>query len=93
MLEAGGALKTWALSQEPAERIEIAAEVLADHRLAYLEYEGPVSGGRGTVARWDRENEWIVDLSGERLSGRVTLVRLPAGANAWSWRFTAAPRR
>lgn len=102
MLEAGGALKTWALSQEPAEGMEIAAEALADHRLAYLDYEGPVSGGRGTVARWDqgayqlisqRENEWIVDLSGERLSGRVTLDRLPARANAWSWRFTAAPRR
>ncbi len=24
---------------------------LADHRVAYLTYEGPVSGGRGTVAR------------------------------------------
>lgn len=101
MLEAEGVLKTWALSQEPAEGVEIAAEALADHRLAYLDYEGPVSGGRGTVVRWDqgdyrlvsqRDDEWIVELSGERLSGRATLRRSPAGINPWSWRFTAAPR-
>jgi hypothetical protein len=102
MLEAGDVLKTWALSQEPAEGVEIAAEALADHRLAYLDHEGPVSGGRGTVTRWDQgdyqlvsqhDEEWIVDLSGERLNGRATLRRLPERTNAWNWRFTAAPRR
>jgi hypothetical protein len=30
---------------------ETAARSLPDHRLAYLDYEGPVSGGRGTVRR------------------------------------------
>ena len=27
---------------------------LADHRLAYLDYEGPISGGRGEVERCDQ---------------------------------------
>jgi hypothetical protein len=30
---------------------DVAVERLADHRAAYLEYEGPVSGGRGQVSR------------------------------------------
>jgi hypothetical protein len=61
----------------------IAAEGLGDHRLDYLEYEGPVSGGRGTVSRWDRGSfTWIedgeniveVELRGERLLGRLKLA-------------------
>ena len=96
MLEAAGALATWALSQEPAENVEIAAEALADHRLAYLDFEGPVSGGRGTVARWDQgdyrlvsrsDDQWIVELRGGRLVGRVTLDRTAGAANGWRWRF------
>ncbi|HUY93483.1 MAG TPA: DNA polymerase ligase N-terminal domain-containing protein [Pirellulales bacterium] len=99
MLEADGVLKTWALSQEPAGQSEIAAEMLADHRLAYLDFEGPVSGGRGTVSRWDRgtyrlvsrqEGEWIVELLGERLSGRATLSRSSADEQGWRWQFAAA---
>ncbi|HEV2971076.1 MAG TPA: DNA polymerase ligase N-terminal domain-containing protein [Pirellulales bacterium] len=53
MLESGAALRTWALAAEPASDILIAAEQLPDHRLAYLDYEGPISGDRGTVIRWD----------------------------------------
>jgi hypothetical protein len=30
---------------------EVAAEQLGDHRIAYLDYEGEVSGGRGSVIR------------------------------------------
>jgi hypothetical protein len=29
----------------------VTAEYLAKHRMAYLDYEGPLSGGRGTVTR------------------------------------------
>ena len=53
MLEQDGVLRTWALAEEPAAQAEIAAEALGDHRLDYLEYEGPVSGDRGSVSRWD----------------------------------------
>ena len=54
MLESDGVLRTWrlaALPQTPPDSME--AEELADHRLAYLEYEGPVGGERGTVSRVD----------------------------------------
>ena len=51
MLESGDALATWALKHSPDSAQPIAAEQLPDHRLAYLDYEGPISGGRGAVTR------------------------------------------
>ena len=53
MLERSGVLCTWALSDEPTPEVRLSAPRLADHRLAYLEYEGEISGGRGQVTRWD----------------------------------------
>ena len=52
MLEHEGVLKTWRLARMPACAGEsIPALALGDHRLAYLDYEGPVSGARGQVRR------------------------------------------
>ncbi len=50
MLEDDGALKSWRLAKslQPGEQ---KATRLPDHRLVYLQYEGPVSGDRGTVRR------------------------------------------
>lgn len=54
MLEAGDVLQTWRLAQPPVEGVfAIEATRLADHRRIYLDYEGPVSGNRGCVRRWD----------------------------------------
>ncbi len=54
MLETQGALRTWALEAMPdAQTTKIRARQLPDHRLAYLSYEGPISGERGTVRRID----------------------------------------
>ena len=53
MLESGGILRTWALAALPAAGEPITAEQLPDHRLHYLDYEGPLSGNRGSVTRWD----------------------------------------
>ena len=92
MLEVGGVLKTWALPQPPRPGARIECEALADHRPAYLDYEGPISGGRGSVTRWDRgtyvaerqtDTEWVVELAGEKLSGRMTLGHLADAANRW----------
>jgi hypothetical protein len=97
MLETGDVLKTWSLPKPPAPGVEIDAEALPDHRLAYLDYEGPVSGDRGSVARWDRgiydveqesESELIVRLSGEKLIGRVSLRHSPATKSSWVFHFT-----
>lgn len=87
MLEAGPVLKTWRLDRMPTEKNEeIRAEVLGDHRLAYLEYEGPLSGDRGQVMRRDQgtyeielgsltEDYVVVRLLGAKLQGRATLRR------------------
>ena len=45
---------TWRLLRSPTCDEPIAAEPLPDHRVAYFDHEGPVSGGRGTVQRLQR---------------------------------------
>jgi hypothetical protein len=52
------AAMTWRLLRRPVCGEPIAAEALADHRVAYFDYEGPVSGGRGRVRRL-YEGEWV----------------------------------
>ena len=83
MLEVGGSLRTWRLAFVPSLDESIAATPLGDHRIAYLDYEGPVSGNRGTVNRWDQgeyemieeaDCRMVVRLNGERLRGIVTLI-------------------
>lgn len=91
MLETGEVLRTWRLASSPEPGVPIAAELLADHRLHYLAYEGPVPGGRGHVRRWDAgfftwqtdaSRSAAITLSGSRCQGTVTLTR-----NASDWCF------
>lgn len=97
MLQRGEGLATWALAQAPAPHTSIAAQALAEHRLVYLDYEGPISGGRGTVVRWDwgtfEPLQWdaemaVIALSGTRLIGEVRLQRLADRPGEWSFVFT-----
>lgn len=44
-------LKTWRLLSAPVPKNWIAADPLPDHRRVYLDYEGQVSGDRGSVER------------------------------------------
>jgi hypothetical protein len=53
LVEAGTALRAWRLDQPPQGGLVISAQRLPDHRLIYLDFEGPISGGRGSVRRWD----------------------------------------
>ena len=94
MLEAGGVLKTWALPRAPEAGIEMDCEALADHRLTYLDYEGPISGDRGVVTRWDwgtcaverqGNDEWAVELAGHRIAGHATVRRSAHAQNRWSF--------
>ncbi len=82
MLEVEGGLWTWRLTEEPRPGVLQQAQRLPDHRLLYLDYEGPVSGNRGTVGRRDfgtctwisRKNDRVVvRLAGQRLIGLMTL--------------------
>lgn len=84
MIEVAGALRTWALEQTPHDGLEINAEQLADHRVAYLELEGEISGGRGTVTRVDcgtysvtreTEDELLLEVRGAQLVGQALLAR------------------
>jgi hypothetical protein len=93
MLEHGPVLRTWRLLQSPDMDGPIEAEPLPDHRLAYLDYEGPVSRGRGEVKRWDageyeevesEEDRIVVRLAGKRVKPIATLQRLPESLN-WSF--------
>jgi hypothetical protein len=72
----------------------LAATAVFEHRLLYLEYEGPISGDRGRVARWEHgtftgevwdEKRIVVHLSGERLRGFLRLEH--AEGDAWTGDF------
>lgn len=78
MLEEGDVLATWRLPARPEGACTMRAVKLGNHRLHYLDYEGPVSGGRGHVVRWDRGEYQRADtgrlrLLGEKWQGEVTI--------------------
>lgn len=99
MLEEGDVLRTWALENEPGPgAMSCEAERLPDHRSLYLDYEGEVSGGRGTVTRLDAgvytpeqndDRRVVVKLDGGRLRGTVTLAG--SGDDNQRWRFLFVP--
>ncbi|WP_158265315.1 DNA polymerase ligase N-terminal domain-containing protein [Blastopirellula marina] len=74
MLEDGDVLKTFTLWQLPDLSGPVTALADFDHRLAYLDYEGPVSNDRGEVAQADAGTfAWIIREKGRievELSGR-----------------------
>ena len=82
-----GPLRAWAIDAEPVTGRDLPARALADHRREYLTYEGEVSGGRGSVRRWDEGTcsveVWQPDrvrlvLAGHQLEG-VAELRSSAG--------------
>jgi DNA polymerase Ligase (LigD) len=83
-VERDGVLKAWRLPIHFDPTVPCPAEVNVDHRLHYLDYEGPVSGDRGVVARWDRgaavwervePGRVLVWFDGQRMSGDFELAR------------------
>jgi len=75
------------------------AERIADHRAVYLEYEGPISGGRGAV---ERVAAGEASLLGETPRSVRVRVRFPGGLSGelegvareegWWFRIVAGPR-
>jgi hypothetical protein len=78
MLEAGSVLRTWRLAKAPEIKGEsIEACPLADHRVFYLNYEGPLSDQRGNVRRWDSgEYEAVSEVEGQEINIRLEGQRL-----------------
>ena len=85
MLERGNSLVTWQLLSNPLEGCEshVVARQIGDHRMVYLEFEGPVSGGRGQVSRLDQGTlSWVAQcdaflrfrLDGIHLRGEFQLA-------------------
>ncbi|MFN0055191.1 MAG: DNA polymerase ligase N-terminal domain-containing protein [Planctomycetales bacterium] len=97
MLEKEAALRAWRLAAEADHSGPIGAQPLPEHRLAYLDYEGPVSGGRGTVTLWD-QGEYVatvdeddrveVELRGKRIAGTARLTRDHSGTD-WTFQLIA----
>jgi hypothetical protein len=87
----GGMLRAWRLLSEPAVGVCCLAEPLPDHRPLYLDYEGPVSGDRGTVTRWDWGEYALLSAAALPLSVQLRGQRglrsaheeLAAGRLAW----------
>ena len=99
MLSTGTSLRTWALAQPPRAKDRITAEQLVDHRLEYLDYEGPVSGNRGDVNKWDAgtyeicqedDLQIVTQLEGCRLSGQLTLSRDNIESRHWTIKFCSS---
>ena len=97
MLDEGDALRTWRLSAQPRENQTIRAEALGMHRRLFLHYEGPLSGNRGTVRRWDageydcsEESPGLVrlQLHGTHCQGQVDLVQ--TSEREWTFRLRNA---
>lgn len=86
LLEEAESLRSWRLLCEPDVDVRVQADGLPPHRKRYLDYEGPVSGDRGSVHRWDagtfrwgdtaRADRVVIALAGSRISGEVTLTRI-----------------
>jgi len=87
LLEAAEACRTWRLADIPKPAgPAVAATLLSDHRLVWLErLEGEVSGGRGFARRVDAgAYEWLADepgesrievrLKGESFSGQLSIT-------------------
>lgn len=108
MLERDAGLSTWSFETLPevwrrtlgvstrAVSDAITAEKLPDHRLAYLDYEGPVSCNRGMVTRCDAGEYQPVEvtatlinvrLQGAKLAGVLQLKKL--SHQRWQASFAA----
>ena len=82
-------LPTWRLLQNPIKIADdIPAEPIADHSPHFLDYEGPLREGRGSVQRLDRGAATILnfdscnlraELNGDRLCGEINITTEPDG--------------
>lgn len=100
MLETGEVLRTWRLLGEPGPERSVPAEALGDHRKLYLDYEGPVSGNRGQVSRWDagtfevtRDDDGHLDvkLRGGRLRLNATVRHVTTDDLRWEFSAEGKP--
>ena len=77
-------LLTWRLLANPLANESVPAEHIGRHRRIYLDFEGDIGGGRGSVRRIDRGpailheiagDTTTLELSGDHLRGKFTITR------------------
>jgi DNA ligase D-like protein (predicted 3'-phosphoesterase) len=96
-LEKDGVLVSWAVPKEPptTKGVRRLALQVEDHAVDYATFEGTIAEGEygaGTVEIWDlgtfrterwTDNEIVVHIKGQRLTGRYCLVRFAKVENGW----------
>lgn len=96
MLESGKLLRTWAVADAPNSAGQLSAELLNDHRQEFLDFEGEITGGRGTVKRWDEgeyqtkqesANSMAFTMNGSMLKGELKLRRDEGNSSRWQMHF------
>lgn len=104
MIDQGSHLATWKFQQAP-ETVDtvLVCRRIFDHRRFFLDYEGPLSGDKGSVSQHDRghcrilgcaDDEWNVSFLGKHLVGRFDLVKeadTDSEGPDQSWSFRARP--
>lgn len=100
-LERDEVLKSWAIPKGPSEdpsekRLAIQTE---DHPVDYSFFEGEIEEGQygaGKIEVWDRgsyepikwkDDEIIIDIHGEKLTGKYVLIRFQPDENPRNWLF------
>jgi len=77
-----------ALGVNPLADQRFQAERIGDHRREYLDYQGPISGGRGGVVRIANAIVTVIETGADRLEllidGRTVMGRAADGQN---WQF------
>jgi len=98
LLEVGEVLATWQFPRNPCSDTSseaIRVRRIQDHRKAYLDYQGPISGNRGQVSRIDRgtyvlmeqkSDQWTICLNGKQLRGTYQLSAGRKPEDYWEWR-------
>lgn len=94
MIDQEDSLATWKFTDPPKGLPGGSQQCvrIADHRRVYLDYEGPISGGRGEVKQHDAGtvavtasagHRWEIEFRGNRLRGAFTLERQGNDAQSW----------
>jgi hypothetical protein len=89
MIDNGESLDTWQVHEDDLDRLiqgeAVSAELIEPHRRDYLEYEGPVSRGRGRVEIYDRGEYRIIlseesflslMLKGKKFIGKIEIKKI-----------------
>ena len=99
LIEDGGGLASWRLLELPQSGIRVSAASLPVHRPHYLNWEGPISGDRGSVRRihkgllaldhvWPDVTEWpglFIQMDECPLADSCRLMRHDDGTLNWKF--------